>query len=373
MSTNSCLCEDEILLRDAAQSVVKSVVESRAGENLGDWRRNWETLGEHGWPGVLLPAAEGGFGGSETDLLLLSQALGFGLLRTPFLNSVAFATPLLASASERQRQILLPGVVSGEVRLAVAHQERARDPAARRLATIALSGNDGYVLNGTKYMVLYGLDTNWLLVSARLADEVLGLFLVSPQATGVSATPYRLIDGSEAADFTFHDVKLANDARLGGHGADMRARIEEAVLIATLAAVGEALGCVEATLALSVGHLQTRKQFGVPLASFQVLRHRIADMYIAVEELRYLAFAAARIKDTSQRADAIRAAKIHLGQAGVWVSEQAVQLHGAMGVTEECKVGQYLKRVTVLDRTFGGSDHHIAKMAATLLGTEKTQ
>jgi alkylation response protein AidB-like acyl-CoA dehydrogenase len=206
-----------------------------------------------------------------------------------------------------------------------------------------------------------------------LADDVLGLFLVSPQATGVSATPYRLIDGSEAADFAFHDVKLASDGRLGDPGADMRARIEEAVLVATLAAVGEALGCLEAALALSVAHLQTRKQFGVPLASFQVLRHRIADMYIAVEELRYLAFAAARIKDRSERADAIRAAKIHLGHAGVWASEQAVQLHGAMGVTEECKVGQYLKRVTVLDRLFGGADHHIAKMAATLLGTENTQ
>jgi len=366
VSSDAYLSEDEQVLRDAAHSFVQSVNASR-GRQLPDWRHHWTMLSEQRWPGVLLPAAEGGFGGSESDLLLLSRALGWGLMETPFLHSVAFATSLWVRVSDGELRQWGPRIASGAIRLVVAHQERARDPTGRHVDTTAHAANGGYVLNGTKYMVPYGVDADWLLVSARVGTDTLGIFLVSPRAQGVSATAYRLIDGSEAADYTFREVSLAAEVRLGRPDADLRARTEEAVLMATLAAIAEGLGCLEGALSLSIEHVQTRKQFGVPLASFQVLRHRIADMYIAIEELRSLVFAAAKTKDPLEQANAISAAKIHLGHAGVWAAEQAVQLHGAMGVTAECKVGQYLRRVTVLDRLFGGADHHIERLSAGML------
>ena len=373
MTTWNHLSEDERLLSEAALNFVTGL-RPDAGAAGDDWRLNWAGLVEQGWLGVLVPAGEGGFDGSSVDLLLLSQALGSGGVRTPFLSGTALTMPLFDLGAVDQRARWAPDVLAGRARLALAHEESSRDPEGDVVRTRADRRPGGYRLNGAKRMALYGADADRLIVSARLVDQAgndrLALFLVSPSTHGVRGTAYRLIDGTEAADFIFDDVVLDEDARLGSSGADVRPCLNDAFHTGALAAVGEALGCLEAALAQSADHLLTRRQFDAPLATFQVLRHRVVDMYIAVEELRSLAFAAARLADSKERTSAIRAAKIHLGHAGVWVAEQAVHLHGAMGVTEECIVGRLLKRVTVLDRLFGGADHHIARLGTDLLETQ---
>jgi alkylation response protein AidB-like acyl-CoA dehydrogenase len=370
MNTSHHLSDDERMLSEAAYAFVAGVTRSASGQEF-DSGRDWTELVNLGWIGVLTPADEGGFGGSYVDLLLLSQALGFGLVRSPFLSSVALTTPLLAIARPNQRARWLPDVLAGKQRLALAHQESNLDPAGEDLLTRAFPQGEGYRLDGTKRMVLYGADANMLIVSAMIDTQndspIVGTFLVEPTAPGVTTIPYRLIDGSEAANFTFDGVIIDGAARLGDDETDVADTLEEAVFLATLAAIGCSVGCMEVALELTVEHLKTRRQFGEPLASFQALRHRVADMYIALEELRSLSFAAARTIDGPTRRAATRAAKIHLGHAGIWAVEQAVQLHGAIGITDECKVGQALKMVTVLDRLFGGADHHIAQMSADLM------
>ena len=372
MNSLHFLSENERILGEAALLFAADTAR-RADNTDQNWRAYWPNLVEQGWLGVLATAEEGGFGGSLADLLLLARALGSEALRAPFLSSAALTTPMLTRAKPNQRAHWMPEVIAGRARLALAHEETSRDPAGIRLKTRAKRNEDGngYVLTGAKRMVLYGDDADALIVSALVrkaaSSEGIGTFLVSRDAPGLHSVSYRLIDGTEAANFVFDDVLVVDGTRVGALEDDARATLDEAVLNGALAATGEAIGCLEGALAQTVEHLLTRKQFNAPLATFQVLRHRIADMYIAVEELRSLAFAAAKSVDRTERERAIRATKIHLGHAGVWVAEQAVQLHGAMGITEDCKAGQFLKRVTVLDRLFGGADHHIALMSAELL------
>lgn len=370
MSTTHHLSEDERLLSEAAHAFANST-RRKASRAEKDWRGDWRELAKLGWLGVLTSVDEGGFGGSNTDLLLLSTALGFGQIHSPFLSTVALTTPLLALTNADQRARWLPEVVTGERRLALAHQESPGDPAAHDLNSRAVQRDGGYILDGAKQMVLYGTGADALIVSACVpspkTNAAVGVFLVSPSAPGVSTVPYKLIDGSEAADFFFNGVILEDNARLDGTATDASKALDDVMLLATLGAIGWSIGCLEAALASTVEHLQTRRQFDKPLASFQVLRHRVADMYIALEELRSLAFIAARMPDGPARTAAIRAAKIHLGISGIWAAEQAVQLHGAMGVTDECKVGQLLKALTVTDRLFGGADHHIAQLGTVLL------
>lgn len=354
------LSQDEALLSEAALASAASLTAHTAA----GWRDVWKALVELGWPGVLAPAEDDGFDGSLTDLLLLSRALGARVVKAPFLSDAAMVTPLLDGAPANQRSRLLRDHLNGRSRVALAYQEGSRDPEGDIVRTHVEARSDGFVLNGAKRMVLYGGDAETLIVSAT-NDGELSLIVVPRSIAGVLTTKYSLVDGTEAADFQFEGVVLADDAVLG-KGADARARLKEAVFTSMLAAVGEAIGCVETAVAQTTEHLTTRQQFGAPLASFQVLRHRVADMYVAREELFSLGLAAARA-DSAERLAAIRTAKTYLGQAGVWAVEQAVQIHGAMGVTEECRVGQVLKRMIVLDRLFGGADHHIARLGFDLL------
>lgn len=369
MNKYNFLSKEERLVYETAIGFVGAL--ARSGECASrDWRADWAKVVELGWPGVLVPADFGGFEGSCVDILLLSQALGHGVLTTPFLICAALVAPLMLGATEHHRSRWLPEMLSGGARVVLAHEERSLDPLGNEVTTQVAPSGAGLALNGAKRMVLYGADADVLIVSARRADRTGDhgpeLYRILRSAAGVTVIPYRLIDGTEAADFIFRDVRLDDGALMGPPDKIGLVQVRRAQLLAVLCAVGEAIGCLETGMAATIKHVLTRRQFDKPLAELQVVRHRIADMYIAIEELRSLAFAAARTEDDDERERTIRAAKIHLGQAGVGVAEQSVQLHGAMGVTEECVVGRVLKRITVLDRLFGGADYHIGQLGACL-------
>lgn len=362
------LSDETTLIGEAAMTTASALDK---GEGVKGWRGDWTKLVDLGWPGVLVPVEQGGYGGSTLDLMLLSRALGAHLIKTPLLQDAALTTPLLCGALPARRATLLGRHLTGEYRIVLAYEETSRDAEGDYIATRVEVKEGGYVLCGDKRMVLYGADAHALIVAAMAptaaGGEALGLFLVPRSMPGVTVTPFELIDGTEAANFSFDNVSLGKDAELLPSDADKREYLTASLLTGLLAAVGEAIGCLETALAQTIAHLNTRQQFGAPLASFQVLRHRVADMYIAIEELKSLGFAAARTDDKAEMLRAIRTAKIYLGRAGVWTAEQAVQLHGAMGVTEECLVGRVLKRITVLDRLFGGADHHICRLGSRLL------
>lgn len=355
------LTDDENMLAQAAMAFAGSLGRS-------DNEAIWQRLVEHGWIGTLAQTADGGTGGSPTDLLLLAQALGFHRVSAPFLALAATTVPLLDGTASPLRSQWLVGHLDGTAPVATAWLETSGDPLGHRVATGLEKAGSQFVLNGAKRMVLGGPVASALIVSAteqRAGAHSMRLVMVPVRQRGVSLTPYRLVDGSSAADVTFDNVELPIEAIVAADRAQQF--LGRALETAIIAALGEAIGCLEGALGQTIEHVTTRRQFAAPLAALQVIRHRIADMYIALEQLRSLGLAAARAWQTSDRAAAVHAAKIHLGRKGVWAVEQAIQLHGAMGVTEDCNIGQFLKRMIVLDRLFGNADYHAAQFEKLLL------
>lgn len=357
------LTDDENMLAHASMAFASSLGQS-------DNETIWQQLIEHGWIGTLAHTADGGTGGSPMDLLLLAQSLGHYSVSAPFLAFAAATVSLLSDTASPLRSEWLAGHLDGTALIATAWLETSGDPLGHRVATVLKDAGSHFVLNGAKRMVLGGSVASALIVSAteqRAGAQSMRLVMVSLRARGVSLTPYRLVDGSSAADVTFDHVELPIEAIVAADRAPQL--LGRALDTAIIAALGEAIGCLDAAQGQTIDYVTTRRQFGAPLAALQVVRHRIADMYIAVEQLRSLGLAAPRAWQTSDRAVALHSAKIHLGREGVWAAEQAIQLHGAMGVTEDCNIGQHLKRIIVLDRLFGSADYHAAQFEKLLLPT----
>lgn len=337
----------------------------------------WRSLSEQGWPGVLAPQAFGGWGGSAVEVFLLSQAGGAAVMDCPFLSSsVICATILSLAADERQQAALWPPLSGGDLRLALAHFERENGWDWEAVGTVAEPRDGGYVLSGRKTFVLGGPQADHFIVSAACpagaeGQAGLALFLVRADAEGLTRRPYRLIDGQGAADVELAGVHLGPEARLGG-SSDAGQALQAALTMGLVALIGEAVGALEEALRLSRAHLGTRTQFGRPLAEFQTLRHRLADIYMALEEIRSIGLAAAfALAESDPDGELLaRSGKVHVGVAGVWAAEQAVQLHGGLGMSDSYPVGHYLKRLTVIDRALGGVDHHIGVLAGRHLDAD---
>jgi alkylation response protein AidB-like acyl-CoA dehydrogenase len=365
--------EDRALLRDAVARFV-----ARHGNR--PWRRNapdapalWREIADLGLAGLLVDAGEGGTGGSDEELALVMELFGHGLIAEPFLGTALLGASLMgALADAGQRARWLPALAAGELRTALAHFEAAsghtRDPAG----TSARADGDDIVLHGDKTAVFDAPVAGLLLVSAREAGGR-SLFAVPADAAGLTPRPWAAVDGRIAADLVLDGVRLPGQSRLGPPGGAAQA-IDHALDRATLAVCSDALGSMQALLAQTREHLCTRRQFGQPLARLQVLQHRLVDMHIAVEESRAL-LAAARASlaaaspagaegDALERQAAVSAAKYKLGQGARFVGEQAVQLHGAMGMTDELAVSHHFKRLLVAESMFGGADFQLARFRA---------
>jgi len=347
----------------------KAIIQSPAGFS----EAAWATFAELGLLAIALPEADGGFGGGAIDLMAAMEACGEALVVEPLLDNIGLAGRLVArTGSAAQRAALLPGLADGTLRLAFAGLEPGRRYELAPVATTARADGDGWVLDGAKCVVIGAPSAGRLIVSARTGgaagdSEGTSLFVVDPQAAGVSLNPSRTVDGLRAADVRLAGVRVGADALLGAAGGALPA-IEDAVDFATALLCAEAIGVMRYANDTTLEYLKTRKQFGVPIASFQVLQHRMVEMYIVCEQARSMAIlAACRVDgdgDAVQRRRAVSAAKVKIADAARHISQESVQLHGGMGMTEEMKVSHAFRRLTMIAQRFGDADHHLERYAA---------
>lgn len=322
----------------------------------------WRTMAELGWLGLPLPEAEGGSGGGAVEDALVMEQLGKGLVLEPYATTVLLCGGLLAAAgSPEQCGAWLPRIAAGEVRMALAYAEPGVAHEAGPEKTTALRTDQRWRLDGAKRWVVDAPGADQFIVSAR--NETSGqdqgaaalLFLVPRDAPGLRLAPFEMVDGRLAAHLAFDSVELPDSARLAGSQGDMREAIDLALDRLTAATCAEAVGCMQVLLAQTVAYANTRVQFGQPIAMNQALRHRMVDMSVQCEEARAIALRATLYlsRPADERARAVAGAKIKVARAARVVSEGAIQIHGAMGVTEELNVGAYVKRLLAFEMSFG--------------------
>jgi alkylation response protein AidB-like acyl-CoA dehydrogenase len=374
---NFDLTEEQQLLSDSLKRYLASDYgfDARArivGSAEGWSEKAWRAFAEMGLLGLPFAEEHGGFGGTAVDVMLVMDAFGEALVVEPYLATVGLGGRLVARAgSEDQKKRILPALTQGQHRLALAHTEAGARYDLRRVAARARRTGSGFVLEGAKRAVLHGAQAHTLVVSARTAGgdgdaAGIALFLVDRAAPGVTVKEYRTIDEQRAADVWLTDVQVPAEALLGREGQGLPL-LEEAVDYATALLCGEAMGAIRYANDSTLEYLKTRRQFGVPIGTFQALQHRMVDMVISYEQARsmaYLACVKAETRDAAERRRAISAAKIKIADACRHVSQEAVQLHGGMGMTEELKVSHTFRRLTVIAQAFGDAEHHLDRFAA---------
>ena len=334
-------------------------------DDTGYDRAAWRKMGELGWMGVPFPESVGGFGGTFTDCALVLENLATTLVPEPYLASVVLGGMTLARAGNAaQHEAYLTPMVEGETTLALAYSEAQSRYDVSAVATTATPVGGGHSLRGEKVWVLNGHRADHLIVSAKAPGGVT-LFVVPRDAQGVTVKVAKTIDGRNAAFIRLEDVTVADAARLGEEGSGA-AVLDRTMDYAAAAAVAEGVGIAATMLQMTVDYLGTREQFGVKIGSFQALQHRAVDMYAETELLRSISMAAmvrADDDDASARRGDISAAKYQLATGGIWVAQQALQLHGGIGVTDEHDIGLYFKRMYALNALFGDEEHHVARFA----------
>ncbi|MEM5387490.1 acyl-CoA dehydrogenase [Paraburkholderia phymatum] len=341
----------------------QAIVRSEAG--VSD--EHWSAFTELGLTALPVPEANGGFDGGTVDMLVVMQKLGRALVVEPYWSTAVGIEALkLSGTGEGDDAAVLERAALGEIKLAVAFHE----PGARydlfAIETTATRQGDGYVLSGTKSVVLHGAQADHWIVPARLDGDV-ALFVVARDAastrTTAQVTDYRTIDGQRAATLAFN----ATPARkLNGRHAGAAA-LEHIADYGIVLLCSEAIGALDALNHATVEYTKTRQQFGVPIARFQALQHRMVEMLIHTEQARsatYLAAVRYSSNDVDERRRAVSAAKVRVGQAARFVGQQAVQLHGGMGVTNEVAAAHLFKRLAIIETTLGDVDHHLARFAA---------
>jgi pimeloyl-CoA dehydrogenase small subunit len=374
--------EEQRLLDETVRRLVKDEYDivkrkSYMTEPTGFSRRLWERYAEIGLLGLPFAEAEGGFGGSAVETMIVMESFGRGLVVEPYLATVVLGGGLIAlGGSAAQRAALLPQVAAGTLLLAFAHGERQSRYTLSDVETAAKREGSGFVLTGHKGVVLHGDSAQTLIVSARTAGasrerKGITLFLVDAKSKGVGIRGYPTVDGLRAAEVSLDGVRVAPEAVLGTPE-DAYVVIERVIDRAIAGLCAEAVGIIETLNTTTLDYLKTRKQFGVPIGSFQALQHRMADMVIEQEQAKSMAVLAALsagLADDRERRRVISAAKVQIGKSGRFVGQQAIQLHGGIGMTDELGAGHYFKRLTMIDQTFGDSDHHLDRFAEVTLPT----
>ncbi|CAN7423546.1 acyl-CoA dehydrogenase [Pseudorhodoferax sp. LjRoot39] len=340
----------------------KAVIASPQGQSEAAWR----AFAEMGLTAIALPEADGGFGGGALDLMPVMEALGEALVVEPLLDGIVAGRLLARTASAAQRAALLPGLADGTAALSLAYLEPGRRYAQAPETTAARRNGAGWVLDGAKSVVVGAATAARLIVSARTEGGT-SLFIVDPRAAGVTLNPSRTVDGLRVADVALRSVQLGADALLGAEGA-AQPQLDEALDFACALQCADAIGAMRYAHEATLEYTKTRKQFGTPIASFQVLQHRMVEMLITLEQARSMAIlAAARVDgavDAEQRRRAVSAAKVKIADAARLISQESVQLHGGMGMTEELKVSHSFRRLTMAGQRFGDADHHLERFAA---------
>jgi alkylation response protein AidB-like acyl-CoA dehydrogenase len=371
------LSEEQQLLRDSIARFVaneygfearKAIVASERGWSPAVWAQ----FADMGLLGVPFAEADGGFGGSMVDVMVVMQEFGRGMVVEPYLSTVVLGGGLVNLAgSAAQKQDILPRVAAGKWLLAAAYGEPQARYDLHDVATAAKRDGGAFVLSGTKSVVLHGASADTLVVSARSAGgqrdrDGITLFLVDAKARGVSLSDARTVDGLRAADVGLDGVHVGAEAVLGAVDGGF-ATLEAAADLGAAALCAESVGVMEALNEATLEYLKTRQQFGQPIGRFQALQHRAADMLMHAEQAKSMACVAAvrsQSADAVERRRAVSAAKSLVGRSGRAVAKEAVQMHGGMGVTNELPAAHYAKRLTMIDFWLGDSDWHTERFAA---------
>lgn len=360
---------EQQLLKDAAERFVRE----RCGFDA--WQRErgqgralgatlWPEFAAMGWLALPFAEADGGFGAGPVATMVLMQALGRGLVAEPYLHGCVLVGELLHRCpAAALRSARIDAVLGGSTRVALAHGEAASRYAPDRIACRAERAGDGWCLSGHKALVAGAEGAGALIVSA-MAEEGITLFWIDAETPGVMRRVRGLLDGNRGVEFSLDRVTLEDSARIGAAG-DGQSLLQAATARALAAMGAEALGLMDLLLEQTIAYTSARRQFGQPVARFQALRHRMVDMFMMAEQMRSLVLLATmRLAEGSSDAPrALSALKVQLGLAGRFISQQAVQLHGAMGMTDEIIIGHAFKRLMVLDASGGNVDHHLRAFA----------
>lgn len=352
------------IARDYSFEQRRAIVRSAQGTSS----QAWATLAELGMTALPVPEAQGGFDGTAVDLFVVMRELGRGLVVEPYFATVLGSRFLTLGGAHGA---LLEQVAGGALKLACALGERQARHELRDILTSAQALDGGWRLSGEKTAVVHGAEAGVLVVSARSAgsqrDEAgITLFAVPADAPGVQLSAYRTLDGQRAANLRLDGVQLGADSVIGAPGAGWDI-LEAAADYGAGLLCAEAFGAMEALFEATLDYLKTRQQFGVPIGKFQALQHRMADMVIHLEQAHSMALLAAATldgADAEERRRVVSAAKYRVGQAARFIGQQAVQLHGGMGVTDELAASHYFKRLSMIELTLGDRDHHLARFMA---------
>jgi alkylation response protein AidB-like acyl-CoA dehydrogenase len=371
--------EEQQLLADSVRKYLAASYDFEARKKLiaspsGFSQSAWTMFAEMGLTAIPFATDAGGFGGGAVDLMAAMEAVGESLVVEPLLDHIALASRLIARVgTAAQRASALPALLDGSHKATFAYLERGRRYSLDAAATVATKTATGWSLSGEKIVVIGAPVVDMFVVSAKTPAGT-RLFMVNGKAPGVSVKSYRTVDGQRAGDVSFANVALPVDAALGTD-ADALPAIEEAIDFATALLCSEAVGAMKYACDTTLEYLKTRKQFGAPIGAFQALQHRMVDMFMAAEQSRSMAMmvackvdAAASTSDAANaaaRKKAVSAAKVFIADAARLVSQESVQLHGGMGMTEEMKISHTFRRLTVLAQRFGDADHHLARYAMT--------
>src|SRR5260370_851224 len=374
------LSEEQRLLKESVDGLLGSSYDfdqrKKYAAEKGGWSKSlWNKLAEQGLLGLPFSEDDGGFGAGAVETMIVMEALGKALVLGPYLATVVIGGGFLRrGGSAEQKAAHIPGIIDGSKTFAFAQLEKNSRYALHDVATSAKKKGAGWVIDGEKFVVLNGETADTLIVTARTKgaqrDKAgVGVFLVPANAKGVTRKGYPTQDGLHAADITLTGVEIGADAAIGDP-ADGLALVERVVDEARTAICAEAVGIMDESLKTTVEYLKTRKQFGVPIGSFQTLQHRAADMFVALEQARSMSMFATMANDfdnAKERATAAAAAKVPVGKSSKFVGQQSSQLHGGMGMTMEAKIGHYFKRLTMIENSFGDTDYHLRRVTNTVL------
>lgn len=370
------LTEEQQLLKDSVASFLADTYDFEARKGYarqpGGFSKDvWAKFAELGLLGLPFAEADGGFGGGAVETMLVMEQFGKALVLEPYLATVILGGGVLRHAgSAEQKAAHIPAIAEGSLTLALATTERFSRYDLFDVQTTAKKDGSSWVLDGEKCVVVNGATADKIIVTARTSGSRrdtggIGLFLVPGDAAGLTRRGTATQDGTHVAEITLTGVKVGPEAVIGDPAGGL-AVVERVADEAIAALSAEALGAMEELHTLTVDYLKQRKQFGINIGSFQALQHRAAEMFVALEQARSMAMLAAmtaETEDVAERQAMASAAKVQIGRSAKFIGQQAIQLHGGIGMTMEYKGGHYFKRLTMIDTLFGDADHHLSKVA----------
>jgi alkylation response protein AidB-like acyl-CoA dehydrogenase len=370
------LTEEQRMIQESVERFVNENydLDSRvalSGKDPGFSTDYWQTMAELGWLGLPFSEEDGGFGGNQIDVLVVMEQFGRGLVLEPYLASVVMGGGAVKlGGSEALKQEILPGVIDGTRQLAFAYAEQQSRFDLDDVVTSAKKDGENFVLNGQKSMVLNAETANQIVVSARTSggqmdQNGITLFLIDADADGVALENFPTVDGLRASEITLKNVSVSAARMIGD--IDQGFSVLQSVANDAMLALGaEAVGAMEMLYKDTVAYTQEREQFDHAISEFQVVQHRMVDMFMEYEQCKSLLYRATMeaVQNPTGAQRTIHALMHLVGKNGIFIGENAVQLHGGMGMTEELRLGHYFKRMLVIDSMFGNADFHLQKFAA---------